>query len=71
MRNPFRKISPAEMLARQLDETQRDLILASLHVEAHLAHKEMLEKRRGRIKADLKALTESVFDDSHPQEGTR
>lgn len=57
--NPFRKLTPAEMLAKQLAEAECSRVLFAATVEQHQHHLRMLEGRIVRVRAELKALMES------------
>lgn len=58
IRNPFRKLTPAEMLTKQLADAQANLVhYRAIREEADYSIK-MLDARVARIKRDLKAISE-------------
>ena len=65
MRNPFRTITPAEMLARQLADAERDLVSFNAALEEHQHHVSMLTARIARIRQELKAM--NTDDKDQPQ----
>lgn len=56
MKSPFRKATPAELLAQQLDEAQRELITHKTLREYYVATTDMLEKRITRVRHDLQVM---------------
>jgi hypothetical protein len=57
--NPFRTLTPGEMLAKQLDEAQRSKIASAAIAEEHAAHVAMLEKRIARIQREIQAMNQT------------
>lgn len=53
----LRKLSPAEMLAKQLDDAQRSRIEHAADAERYAYHVTMLDARIARIRSELKAIT--------------
>ena len=56
MLNPFRTITPAEMLARQLADAERHLVVFNATLEEHTHHVSMLNARIARIRQELQAM---------------
>lgn len=56
MRNPFRTITPAEMLTRQLADAERHLVVFNAALEEHTHHVSMLNARIARIRQELQAM---------------
>lgn len=56
MQNPFRTITPREMLTKQLEESQRSKITSAAIAEEHAAHVQMLNVRIARIQRELQAM---------------
>ncbi len=57
MQNPFRKLTPREMLAKQLDDAQRYKIEYSAKREEVEYSLQMLNARIARIQRELQAMT--------------
>lgn len=53
----LRKLSPAELLARQLASAQIDRITYAANAEQYQHHVKMLDARIARIRAELQAMT--------------
>lgn len=56
MLNPFRTITPAERLARQLADAELDLVTFNAALEEYTHHVSMLTARIARIQQALKAM---------------
>lgn len=56
MLNPFRTITPAKMLARQLADAERHLVVFNATLEEHTHYVSMLNARIARIRSELKAM---------------
>lgn len=56
MLNPFRTITPAEMLARQLADAERHLVVYTATNEEIEHHVSMLTARIARIRQELQAM---------------
>ncbi len=54
--NPFRTITPAEMLARQLADAERHLVVYTASMEEVEHHVSMLHARVARIRQELQAM---------------
>lgn len=52
----LRKQTPLEMLAEQLDDAQRNLVIGKINEEFYHSNNQMLERRIARIQADMKAM---------------
>ena len=65
MLNPFRTITPAEMLARQLADAERHLVVYTATKEEVEHHVSMLTARIARIRQELKAM--NTDDKDQPQ----
>lgn len=65
MQNPFRTLTPAEMLSKQLDAALRGKIASAEIAEEHASHVQMLNARIARIQRELKAMT--TQDSKEPQ----
>ena len=57
--NPFREPTPLQMLAKQLEQAQRDRITSEAQAEAHRANVQMLNARIARIKREIQAMNET------------
>jgi hypothetical protein len=55
--NPFRTLTPREMLTRQLEDAQRSKITSAAIAEEHAAHVTMLNARIARIQREIQAMT--------------
>ena len=66
MRMPaiFRKLSPAELLAKQLADAQISRITYAASAEEHTQYVKMLDARIARIRAELQAMTTPETKDS-------
>lgn len=62
--NPFRTLTPREMLTRQLEDAQRSKITSAAIAEEHAAHVTMLNARIARIQREIQAMTPPT-----PQQG--
>ena len=56
MKYPFRKPTPAELLAQELDEALRERIAHVKLREYYVATTDMLEKRITRVRHDLQVM---------------
>ena len=62
--NPFRELTPREMLTRQLIDAERSKVSSAAIAEEHAAHVKMLDARIARIQREIQAMTPST-----PQQG--
>ena len=53
LKNPFRRLTPAEVVARQLADAQLDRLEAFQKLEEHTAYCRMLEERVARLTGEL------------------
>jgi nicotinamide mononucleotide adenylyltransferase len=60
--NPFRTLTPVEMLSKQLAEAQCDRVVFAASVEEQQHHLTMLNARIARIRLELKAIADENKD---------
>ncbi len=64
IRNPFRSISPAEMLQRQLDDALKQRIENQATLEEYQHNVTMLNARIARIRREIQAMNTETQEES-------